>query len=80
MFYFYILQSEKDGSYYHGSTQNLKSRLIEHRTGKVLSTKYKLPVELVYYEAYRTLKAARLREQQVKASGSNRANIHKRIA
>ncbi|HMS23378.1 MAG TPA: GIY-YIG nuclease family protein [Candidatus Saccharibacteria bacterium] len=79
MYYFYILQSKKDNSYYHGSTNDLRRRTNEHVSGRVISTKHHLPIVLVYYEAYSTLIKARLRELQVKKSGSIRTNLHKRI-
>jgi len=78
MYYFYVLKLV-DGSYYYGSTDNLKRRYSEHKNGKVFSTKNKLPPDLQYYEAYRLLKLARSREKQVKNSGSVRKALHKRI-
>lgn len=79
MAYFYILKSKKDKAYYYGSTTNLKKRVNEHNLGKVFATKHRLPVELVYYEAYLSLSAARAREQQVKTSGNARKTLHSRI-
>jgi hypothetical protein len=34
---------------------------------------------LIYYEAYEHLQQARVREQQVKSSGSIRKQLHKRL-
>jgi putative endonuclease len=51
MFYVYVLQSEKDTNFYTGFTNNLKKRINEHNLGKVNSTKSRLPLKLVYYEA-----------------------------
>ncbi len=79
MFYFYILKSETDDEFYFGSTSNLKRRFHEHNSGKVESTKYRRPFRVVYYEAYENLLAARVREKQVKASGSIRKSIAMRI-
>lgn len=79
MFYFYILQSTKDKAYYYGSTTNLKRRVNEHISGKVESTCNRLPLKLVYYEAYVTDGVARLRERQVKKSGSIRKTLTNRI-
>jgi putative endonuclease len=79
MHYFYILFSQKDYKYYYGSTNNLKRRLDEHVNGKVTATKYRLPLRLIYYEAYENLRSARLREQQVKSSGSIRKQLHARL-
>jgi len=78
MNYFYVLQL-KDTKYYYGSTKNLKKRIRKHQTSKVYSTKNRLPLNLVYYEAYQSLKQARMREKQVKTSGSARRTLHKRM-
>ena len=40
MFYTYILKSQKDQSYYYGSTaKNVSERLDEHNSGKMKYTK-----------------------------------------
>lgn len=51
MYYAYILQL-KDKSYYHGSSSDLKSRLEEHQSGIVESTKSLRPVKLVFYAGF----------------------------
>lgn len=79
MHYFYILKSEKDGQYYYGSTNDLKRRYTQHKKGKVKATSYRLPLNLVYYEAYISIELARQRERQVKTSGSIRKSIERRI-
>jgi len=62
----YILKSKKDGHLYVGSTKNLRKRLQEHNLGLIRSTKSRRPFELVYYEAYKSEKDARLRESRLK--------------
>jgi len=80
MWYFYILQSLKQKDYfYKGSTSDLKRRLTQHNHGKAKSTKPRMPWKLVYYEAYLTEKAARLRESSVKKSGSVSIPLLRRI-
>ncbi len=79
MFYFYALQSTYDTNYYFGSTNDLKRRILEHQSGKVASTKHRLPLQLVYYEAYQNLSQARYREKQVKNSGSIRKALLARL-
>lgn len=80
MWYFYVLQSQKDLDYfYKGSTGDLKRRMLQHNNGEVESTRPNRPWKLVYYEAYLTEKVARLRESNVKKSGSVSAPLLKRI-
>ena len=51
MYYVYILKSAKDGNLYIGCTKDLKKRFSEHNTGKVLSTKFRRPLKLIFYES-----------------------------
>lgn len=67
MYYVYVLQSHKDKNLYIGYSSNLKIRIIQHHTGKVDATKYRLPLELVYYEAYRDKRDATRREYFLKS-------------
>ncbi|MBU4461968.1 GIY-YIG nuclease family protein, partial [Patescibacteria group bacterium] len=67
MFYVYVLRSEKDGKYYIGFTTNLKNRFQEHHDGKVRSTFYRRPLELIYYECYKNKDIAKAREGQLKS-------------
>jgi putative endonuclease len=79
MFYLYILGSTKDKELYIGSTNNLKKRLLEHNSGKVLSTQSRVPFKLLYYEAYQTESEARDRESRIKLRGQARMHLLKRI-
>ena len=64
--FFYILKCS-DGSFYIGSTTNIKNRLKIHNQGKGATyTAKRRPVNLVYYEAFGTLNDAVKRELQVK--------------
>jgi len=72
MFYIYILQSEKDHQFYTGYTANLKNRLKEHNAGKVASTKNRLPMKLVYYEACLNQQDATHREKYLKSAWGKR--------
>ena len=50
--YMYILLCS-DGSYYTGSTIDLKRRLEQHQNGEGANhTKKRLPVTLLYFEEY----------------------------
>ena len=77
--YVYILQSQKDGSLYIGSTTDLKRRMEEHNAGQVKSTKLKRPWQLVYYEAYFAEEIARKREKSLKSHGNLRRQLKDRI-
>jgi len=50
-FYSYVLKSKKDNNFYTGVTTDLKGRIKEHYNGLVPSTKYRRPLQLIYYEA-----------------------------
>ncbi len=79
MFYLYILRSIKDNELYIGSTNDLKRRLKEHNAGDVQSTKPRLPLVLLYYEAYAAEPDARKREQQLKLRGRALAQLKRRL-
>ncbi len=80
MFYFYIIQSQKDKNwFYKGQTGDLRNRMRRHHSGMVKSTAKYLPVRLVYYEAYITRRAAKQREWSVKYHGSVSVPLLKRI-
>ena len=67
MYKTYILQSEKDGSYYYGHSKDLCKRLLAHNTGKVKSTKAKRPKKIFYSEEYETRSLAFRREMFFKS-------------
>ncbi len=63
--YMYILACN-DGSYYIGSTKYLAICFMQHALGKGASyTKTRLPVKLVYVEAYDNINKAFYREKEV---------------
>jgi putative endonuclease len=72
MFYVYVLKSLKDSKFYVGYTGNLQSRIAAHEEGKVLSTRARLPLELVYYEASRIESDALRREKYLKSTYGKR--------
>ena len=61
----YILKCHND-SYYVGLTSDLKHRILEHSQGECHHTKSRLPVLLVYSEAYDNKLQAARRERQLK--------------
>ena len=66
MWYTYALQSDKDGGFYVGFTRDLKLRFEQHTKGHVESTKERLPLKLVYYEACLERNDATKREKYLK--------------
>ncbi len=67
-FYVYVLYGFKDKEYYVGFTENLKKRYAEHKQGKVTSTFPRLPLEPIFYEAYKNKYDALRREKYLKSS------------
>ncbi len=65
-YFVYILQSEKDGSYYIGHTSDLEGRLRRHNEGRSVYTRAKMPWKLVYHELFDSKSEAAKREQAIK--------------
>ena len=72
MYYVYVLQSLKDGMFYTGYSNDWKRRFAEHSSGAVSSTKHRLPVKLVYYEACWDQQDALHREKYLKTTWGKR--------
>ncbi len=66
MYYVYILQSEKTGRYYIGSSNNISRRLQEHSAGQTASLLYQRPLKVVFYQGYDNMKIARGIERRLK--------------
>jgi len=71
MYYAYILYSCKYDEFYCGYTEDLRKRYTEHKNGKVKSTKNR-DMSLLFYEAFRSEKDARRREQYFKTTKGKR--------
>jgi len=67
-FYTYVLLSFKDNEHYIGYTNNLKKRLEEHNAGKNFSTKSRMPLKLIYFEACLNEDDAKQREKYFKST------------
>ncbi|MHB8930012.1 MAG: GIY-YIG nuclease family protein [Melioribacteraceae bacterium] len=67
MYTVYILLSNKDNKRYIGFTDNLQRRLTEHNSGKVKSTKNRIPLEVIYTEEFVLKSDAMKREKQIKS-------------
>lgn len=72
VYYVYILQSSKDNKFYTGFTSDLKRRVKEHQSGQSQSTKSRLPIKLIFYEAYILESDAKNRENYLKTSMGKR--------
>ncbi|MFA6376520.1 MAG: GIY-YIG nuclease family protein [Candidatus Paceibacterota bacterium] len=78
MHYVYILQSQKDNSYYVGSTGDLQRRLNEHNNGGEKFTTAKRLYTVVWYCAFKMKKQAIDFEKYLK-QGSGFAFARKRL-
>ena len=65
-YYVYIIKSEKDGTYYKGSSDNYIKRLEEHNAGLSEYTFHKIPWKLIYAEAHPDKRSALIRERKLK--------------
>lgn len=79
MFYVYILKSNKDNKLYIGYTNSLKRRIQEHNSGGNTSTKFRRPLDLIYYEAYKSEGDAKHREKMLKLFGRALGGLKRRI-
>lgn len=71
MYYVYVLHFA-DGKLYTGFSPDLKARLEKHRNGFVFSTKKRLPVSLIHYEAFIEEKDALQREKYLKGGNGKK--------
>ena len=69
-YFVYIIHSQKDGSYYVGSTQDVSQRLERHNQGRSKYTKSKRPWRLVYQEEHPDRSSAVKRENEIKGRKS----------
>jgi len=53
---------------------------MEHKNGKKVAKRRLVPIELVYYEAYRSRKDAENREYQLKKYGNALGHLKRRIS
>jgi putative endonuclease len=66
VYYTYVVQSAKDKGFYTGVTKDLKQRFEQHNKGLVESTRERIPLKLIYYEACQDKKDAIKRERYLK--------------
>ena len=72
MYYTYVLKSLKDKKLYIGRSDDLKKRIDEHQKGKVDATRHRLPIELIFYEAFKNKADAIRRENYFKTTKGKR--------
>ncbi len=64
----YVLLSLKDKRFYIGYSRNLSQRMLDHKYGKVISTKSRWPFELICCEFHSKKQDAHRREKYYEAS------------
>ena len=80
MYYVYLLKSDSTDTKYIGCTNDLQNRLAEHNSGKVDSTKNKIPWKLVYYEAFTSKYDAFInREKELKQDYTKKRHLLSRL-
>jgi putative endonuclease len=72
MYWVYIIESRNNKKRYIGYTKSLKGRLKQHQKGKVFSTKFMRPFNLIYVEGCLNKEDAIRREKYLKTTGSRR--------
>lgn len=71
-FYVYVMESLKDKKRYVGFTTSLQKRIEEHQKGLSVSTKLRLPMKLIYFEACTNKEDAKRREEYFKTTRGRR--------
>jgi putative endonuclease len=79
MHYVYVLKSHKDKRLHIGYAIDLRRCVEAHCHGKITATKDRMPLELVYYEAYKSASDARKREKDLKLFGGSYARLKRKI-
>ena len=69
-YFVYIIQSERDNTFYKGFSENVFHRLEQHNRGESHYTSTKTPWKLVYFEELPTKRDALIREKQIKRYNS----------
>ena len=80
MYWAYILESQKDKSWYIGYTSDLKNRLRDHNRGYggATTSKNKDGWKLIYCEGYTNIQDAKGRERFLK-SGAGRKYVKRQL-
>lgn len=78
MFFVYVLKSRNFKVLYKGHTEDLKSRIKQHNSGKTRSIKAYRPLDVIYFEVYETREEAIKRERYFK-SGEGRTFLKEKL-
>ncbi len=78
MYSVYLLK-DKNNQLYIGCTADLKQRLHLHQTGKVLSTKNRQDLKLIYCETFISKKDAFTRESKLKYHAQSLRKLKERL-
>ena len=80
MWYFYVLESKKDSSWYKGHTNDLQRRFAEHNDGRGGTyTKKFVPFMMIYIETYIEESDA-LKAERFYKTGYGREMLVKKLA
>lgn len=79
MFYTYLLKSKNGNTLYISSTIDLRKRINLHNSGQVTSTRNRGPLELIYYEAYKKERDAKVREHNLKLKANALSQLKRRL-
>lgn len=71
MYYVYLIRNLKTAETYIGYTEDLKRRFKEHKNRNP---------ELIYYEAYKSEKDARVREYKLKQRGQTVRRLREKLS
>jgi putative endonuclease len=72
MYYVYVLRSRKDGKLRIGHTGDLQRRIALHNNNEGVPGKYRVPFEVVYYEACTDKRDALKREHYLRGAYGQR--------
>ena len=75
-----VIKNKETDQQYIGMTNDIQRRLEEHNNGNSYWTKSREPFELVYYEAYRLLEDAKVREKKLKQFKNSYTELKKRLS
>jgi putative endonuclease len=70
--YVYVLRSLQDNHFYVGFTTDLYARVQAHNKGAIVSTRKRVPLELVYWEGCLNQTDATWREKYLKSAWGKR--------